>query len=229
MGDVAAHLSENKSQQLFSPEKLSVEKVYSTFDEIAKTAGSGSASLRISKLAMLLNSATSLEAKFLTRFVTGKLRLGVADFSVLDALSIVFTGDKDSRTSLEKAYNLTSDLGEVARLVSTGGLKAIESVKVIPGKPVRPMLAERMESSEQILEQMNFDAVSEYKLDGERVQAHKTSSGEVTLYSRRLEKITSQYVDVKQSLFDIPAKDFIVEGEVVAVDSKRANTCLFRN
>ena len=73
--------------------------------------------------------------------------MGVADFSVLDALSIVFTETKDSRVSLEKAYNLTSDLGEVARLVSTGGLKAIENVKVIPGKPVRPMLAERMDTS----------------------------------------------------------------------------------
>ena len=220
LGDVAAHLSEKKSQSLFFSDKLTVEKVYSTFDEIARTAGSGSTNLRINKLAMLLNSATSLEAKFLTRFVTGKLRLGVADCSVLDALSIVFAGNKDSRPSLEKAYNLTSDLGEVAELLSAGGLKAIENVKVIPGKPVRPMLAERMDSPELIMEQMGSDAVSEYKLDGERIQAHKTSSGELTLYSRRMEKITSQYVDVVQSLRDIPAKDFIVEGEAVAVDSQ---------
>jgi len=219
LGDVAAKLSDRKTQTLFSGEPLTVESVYSTLGDIARTSGSGSSSLRMNKLAKLYNSATGLEAKFLTRFVTGKLRLGVADFSVLDALSIVFTGSKESRPSLEKAYNLTSDLGEVARLLSKGGIKAIEKVVVIPGKPVRPMLAERMESAEQIIEQMNRRASSEFKLDGERVQAHKTSNGAITLFSRRLEKITPQYLDVRDSLGTVKAKNFILEGEVVAVDS----------
>ncbi|HZW58146.1 MAG TPA: ATP-dependent DNA ligase [Nitrososphaerales archaeon] len=220
LGDVAAELSERKVQQLFKPEKLTVEKVYSTFEEIAKTTGSGSSGARINKLAMLLNSATPLEAKFLARFVTGKLRLGVADFTVLDALTIAFTGSKESRPRLEKAYNLTSDLGEVAKILSTRGLKGIDEVKVEASKPVRPMLAERMNSTESIIEQMNYNASCEYKLDGERVQAHKTSQGEIILFSRRLEKITSQYGDVVETLGRIPAKDFIVEGEIVAVDAK---------
>ena len=220
LGDVAAELSKSKSQRsLASSEKLTVEKVFSTFEEIAKTTGSGSAQARMNKLSMLLNSATSLEAKFLVRFVTGKLRLGVADFTVLDALAIAFTEDKENREKLENAYNLTNDLGFVADLLANKGLRAVEAVKVTASKPVRPMLAERMESSELIIDQMNHDASAEYKLDGERVQAHKTSDGNLTLFSRRLEVITDQYSDVVEALRSLPAKQFIVEGEVVAIDS----------
>ena len=97
LGDVAAELSESKEQRTFSTSRLTVEEVYSKLEEIAKTTGSGSSLTRLGMLSSLLNSATSIEAKFLIRFVTGKLRLGVADFTVLDALSINFTGTKEGR------------------------------------------------------------------------------------------------------------------------------------
>ncbi|HXQ92268.1 MAG TPA: ATP-dependent DNA ligase [Nitrososphaerales archaeon] len=218
LGDVAAQLLLTREQQSFSTGKLTVENVYSALELIAKTSGSGSALTRLNMLSTLLNSASSLEAKFLIRFVTGKLRLGVADFTVLDALSIAFTGSKENRIRLEHAYNLTSDLGFVADLLANRGMEAVEEVKVTAGKPVRPMLAERMETAELIIEQMNGAASAEYKLDGERVQAHKTAEGDVTLFSRRLERITEQYSDVVEALESLPAKQFIVEGEAVAID-----------
>ena len=220
LGDVASILSKDKVQQSLFSEKLTVEKVYSTLDAIAKSFGTGSIEARIARLAALLNAASNVEAKFLTRFVTGKLRLGVADYTVLDALAITFTGNKENREKLEKAYNLTSDLGFVAQLLSSKGLTAINSVKVKVGKPIRPMLAERMESSEGIIRQMGGDAVAEYKLDGERVQAHRTGDGQISLFSRRLEKITSHYQDVVQSLKSIGAKEFIIEGEAVALNKE---------
>jgi DNA ligase 1 len=219
LGDVAAELSVGKEQQLLSSSSLTVEEVYGTLEEIAKTSGSGSSMTRLGMLSKLLNSASSLESKFLIRFVTGKLRLGVADFTVLDALSITYTGSKEGRVKLEHAYNLTSDLGYVADLLAKRGIKSVEEVQVTAGKPVRPMLAERMESAELIIEQMNGLASAEYKLDGERVQAHKTLDGKVTLFSRRLEKITEQYSDVVEALSGLPAKQFIVEGEAVAINS----------
>ncbi|MDG6906601.1 MAG: ATP-dependent DNA ligase [Nitrososphaerota archaeon] len=218
LGDVAAELSEKRSQMSFFTEELTVEHVYYTLAEIARTTGSGSANKRISKLVMLLNSATSLEAKFLIRFITGKLRLGVADFTVLDSLSIAFTESKENRQKLENAYNLTSDLGRVARVLALEGIQAIEKIEVTTGNPVRPMLAERMSSSEEIIEQFNEDASVEYKLDGERIQAHKTKDDRIILYSRRLEKITNQYMDVVLALKSVNANEFIVEGEVVAID-----------
>lgn len=219
LGDVAAELSVSKSQQSFSRSRLSVEEVYSTLEQIARTSGSGSSTTRLGMLSKLLGSATNLEAKFLIRFVTGKLRLGVADFTVLDALSIAYTGSKEARQKLEHAYNLTSDLGYVADLLARQGMKAVEKVEVTAGKPVRPMLAERMETAQEIIDQMNGIASAEYKLDGERVQAHKTSDGTITLFSRRLEKITEQYSDVVEALSTLPAREFIVEGEAVAISS----------
>jgi DNA ligase 1 len=200
-------------------EKLTVEEVYGSLDAIAKSAGPGSIEARITRFAALLNGASHFEAKFLARFVTGKLRVGVADYTVLDALALAFTGKKENRKVLEKAYNLTSDLGFVAELLVTKGMNAISSVKAIVGKPIRPMLAERMDSSESIMAQMSSNAVAEYKLDGERVQAHRNNS-EVNLFSRRLERITSHYQDVVNSLQRVQAKNFIVEGEVVALDSQ---------
>ncbi len=219
LGDVAAELSVSKEQRSLSSGKLTVEEVYKTMEEIAKTSGSGSSQTKLGMLSRLLNSASSLEAKFLVRFVTGKLRLGVADFTVLDALSLRFTGSKEAREKLEHAYNLTSDLGYVADLLARHGMTAVEKVEVTAGKPVRPMLAERMQSAEEIINQMNGVASAEYKLDGERVQAHKTLEGSVTLFSRRLEIITEQYSDVIPALTSLPAKQFIVEGEVVAISS----------
>lgn len=219
LGDVASALSKNKTQQSFFTEDLTLENVFRTLDEIAKTSGQGSAETKMKKLTMLLNSATSLEAKFLIRFVTGKLRVGVADFTVLDALAIAFTKDKENRSKLEYAYNLTSDLGFVATLLANEGIKAIDSVRSEAGRPIRPMLAERMDSADGIVEKMKSNASAEYKLDGERVQAHKKRSGEILLFSRRLELITSQYMDVVRSLKAVPAKEFILEGEVVAIDT----------
>ncbi len=218
MGSVVEKISKGAVQESLFPERLTVKQVYDTLDQIAKTSGKGSSDYRIQRLAALLKSATSLEAKFLTRFVTGNLRLGVADYTVLDALAIAFTGDKTNRKLLERAYNLTSDLGYVAQLISSNGLKSIQRVKATPGKPIRPMLAERMTSSQTIIDQMNGHAAAEYKLDGERIQAHKVG-GKVSLFSRRLEKIDAHYPDVSKSIGLINEENLIIEGEVVALDS----------
>lgn len=219
LGTVVENISGKAVQESLFPKRLTVQEVYDTLDAIAKTSGKGSSDSRILRLAALLRSATSLEAKFLTRFITGKLRLGVADYSVLDALALAFTGDKKNRKVLERAYNLTSDLGYVAQLLSGKGLKAVQSVRATAGKPIRAMLAERMSSSEAIIEQMGGSAAAEYKLDGERIQAHKVCK-EISLFSRRLERIDSHYPDVSESIKLLEADDLIIEGEVVALDSR---------
>ncbi len=227
LGDVASHLSGRRRQDSLFSEKLTVKKVYDELDSVARTTGAGSIETRINKLAALLNSSEELESKFLTRFVTGKLRLGVADFTVLDALAVAFTNGKENRKRLENAYNLTSDLGYVAQLLVNHGLNAIDNVRVTAGKPVRPMLAERMDSSAEIIERMANRAACEYKLDGERIQGHRSANGDIELYSRRLEKITSQYTDVIRSLQTLRAREFIIEGEVVAL-SREGNYLPFQ-
>src|SRR5918998_45075 len=193
-----------------------VELVYSTFDKVARTTGAGSQEVKLRLISSLLNDAMATEGCYIIKFVMGQLRLGIADYTVLDALAIAFTGKKSNRQVLENAYNVSSDLGTVARLLATEGLEAVSSIKITLFKPIRPMLAERIRTAEEALERMGKRAAVEYKLDGERVQVHK-SKDRVELFSRRLEKITSHYPDVANALKSLKS-EVILEGEVVAIN-----------
>ena len=94
----------------------------------------------------------------------------------------------------------------------------MKRVKIVVGKPVRMMLAQRLSTAKEIVEKLNGRCSAEYKLDGERFQIHKKGS-EVQIYSRRLENITYMYPDVREmALTHIKAEEAIVEGEGVAVD-----------
>ncbi len=220
IGIVAQDLLTNKKQQTLFSEPLTVERVYTTLEKIAKTTGSGSLDLRLAHLQSLLNDATPLEAKYLMRTVTGRLRLGVADYTVLDALAIAFTGNKENRIHLERAYNISSDLGAVAKTVAEEGLEGILRFRIQVGKPVRPMLAERLESAEAIVEKMGGECAIEYKLDGERLQIHKLGE-KVELFSRRLENITTHYPDaISLVKRHIKAKEAILDGEAVAINEE---------
>jgi DNA ligase-1 len=218
LGETAQNFLEKKTQATFFSTPLTVERVYETLDKMAKSTGSGSVDLKIALLAGLLSDASPKEAKYIVRTVTGSLRLGIADMTVLDALAIAFGGGKETREHLERAYNISSDLGMVAQTVAEEGMESIKQFKVMPMKPIRPMLAERLSSATEILEKLGGKCIAEYKYDGERIQAHK-SGDKVILFSRRLENITDQYPDgVKYIQKHVKAKDAIVEAEAVAVD-----------
>ena len=136
-----------------------------------------------------------MECRYIIKFALGTLRLGVADYSILDALSIAFAGDKKSRHVLEAAYNVSSDLGKVSRLLATEGLSAVAMIKIQLFVPIRAMLAERVRTPQEALDKMIGRAAAEFKLDGERVQIH-TESGRTEIFSRRLENITEYYPDI---------------------------------
>jgi DNA ligase-1 len=197
---------------------LTIERVYETLDKMANSTGSGSVDLKLSLLAGLLSDASPIEAKYIIRTVTGSLRLGIADMTVLDALAVAFGGGKETREHLERAYNISSDLGRVAQIVAEEGMEGIKKFRVMPGEPIRPMLAERLSSPEEILEKLGGKCIAEYKYDGERVQAHKKKDT-IVLFSRRLENITDQYPDgVEYIRKHVLAEEAIVEAEAVAVD-----------
>ncbi len=219
LGETAQKFMEKKTQSTFFSTPLTVERVYETLDKIAKSTGSGSVDLKLALLAGLLSDATPSEAKYIIRIVTGNLRLGIADMTVLDGLAVAFGGGKETREHLERAYNISSDLGRVAKIVAEKGLEGIKKFKVMPGEPIRPMLAERLASPAEILEKLGGKCKAEYKYDGERIQAHKTKD-DVILFSRRLENITDQYPDgVKYVRDHVNAEEAIVEAEAVAVDA----------
>ncbi len=218
LGLTVEKLIQKKSQTSLVARSLTVDTVYSTFDKIAHASGSGSVEMKTRLLTSLLNDASPIEGKFIARMAVGKLRLGVADMTVLDALAIAYGGDKTAREPIERAYNLSSDLGYVAEALARDGLKGIAKFKISIGRPVRPMLCERLPSAQEILDKLGGTAAAEYKYDGLRIQAH-IGPKRVHLFSRRLENITDQFPDVANLLRNsVKADEAIVEGECVAVD-----------
>jgi DNA ligase 1 len=217
LGDTAEEVMKAKNQTTLFSEKMTVERVYYTFDKIAHTSGSGSQEVKMRLVSNLLNDASYREAKYIMKFIMGTLRLGIADHTIMDSLALAFTGNRDNRQILEKAYNVSSDLGEVAKLLATKSLESLKSLQITLFKPVRPMLSERVRSSEEAMEKIDGGAAAEYKLDGERIQIHK-GKGKVELFSRRLEKVTHHYPDITAAIGTIIANEAILEAEVVAIN-----------
>ncbi len=197
---------------------LTVEKVYDTLAKVALTTGEGSRDLKINLIAGLLTEATPPEAKFVVRFLEGRLRLGLGEATILDALAIVFGGSQAYRTVIERAYNIRADLGSIAKLIAYGGVKSVENIKPEVGIPIKPMLAERLDNPEEILSKVGGKALVEFKYDGERGQIHKKGDT-VYIFSRRLENITHQYPDVVEMVkTHVLSNEAILEGEIVAMD-----------
>jgi DNA ligase-1 len=218
IGETVQSFLSKKKQVTFFQKTLTAERVYEVLDKMAKTSGSGAVDSKMSLLAGLLSGASPKEAKYIMRTVTGNLRLGIADMTVLDALAIAYGGGKESRELIERAYNISSDLGRVANVVVEKGLEGIKKFQVEVFEPIRPMLAERLGSPEEILEKLGGKCIAEYKYDGERIQAHKKGD-KVILFSRRLENISEQYPDAIELVKkNVKAEDAIVEAECVAMD-----------
>jgi DNA ligase-1 len=199
-------------------EELTVTKVFNTLYRVATAQGEGSRDLKIKLVAGLLSEASPLEAKYIVRFVEGRLRLGVGDATILDALAVAFAGGAQARPIIERAYNLQADLGTIARIVAEHGVDALKDIKPRVGIPIRPMLAERHNDPVEILRKVGGRALVEYKYDGERGQIHKDGD-KIYIFSRRLENITHMYPDVvEMARKGIKAEKAIVEGEIVAID-----------
>ena len=195
--------------------ELTVSQVYNALLRIAQATGEGAQETKINTLVSLLKDAKPKEARYILRTVLGRLRLGIADMTILDALAIAFTGSKNARDIVEKAYTKHPDLGYIAKLLASQGIDAVASLKIEVGVPILPMLAERLSDPDEILQKLGGKCLAEYKYDGERVQAHKKGE-KVWLFSRRLENITHHYPDVVEYMKQLKADEAIVEGEIVA-------------
>ena len=217
LGNTAQELLANRTQHSLTTQTLTVTKVYDNFYKIATISGQGSQDTKIKLLAELLVNSVETEPKTIIRFVTGRLRLGTADATILDALSVMKTGTKEIRQTLERAYNLTSDLGLVAELLYKQDLQGIENIKPTKCNPIRPALAERLPDATAIIEKLG-ECVVEAKYDGFRLQCHKNGE-KVEIYSRKQEPMTHMFPDLVQAIKQqVKAKQIIFEGEAIAFD-----------
>jgi DNA ligase 1 len=200
--------------------RLQVAAVVDTLHQIARAEGSGSQGRKLDLLAGLLALATPLEARYLLRLVTGNLRLGIGTPTILDALAQVYAGGRKDRPVLERAYNICCDLGLVAETLISAGLAGVAELRVRAGRPVRVMLAQRLSDADEILARLGGRCMAEYKYDGMRLQAHRTADGQIELFTRRQERVSSQFPDVVELLqTGLGPREVILEGEVVAYDA----------
>ena len=218
LGHAATVILEQKTQTTFLVEDITVERVYETLFKIAKLEGNRSQDMKMKYISSLLNDASPLEASFILKLLLGTLRLGIAENTVMDALAIAFSGNKENRKILEHAYNVSSDLGKVAEVLASEGLEGVKEFKIILFNPIRPMLADRVKSEQEAIEKMGSEFAAEYKLDGERVQLH-IEGDKVVLFSRSLENISSYYPDIIEKIpKTIQAENIILEAEAVAIN-----------
>ena len=236
LGKAAQTLLQKKSQATLlsfttqkEEEEYSVLDVWNKLDSIAQTTGEGSADKKIRILSGLISKGSPLEARFITRMVVGQLRLGVAVQLLLEALTKARTGTRDKKSILERAYNLTSDIGFVSEKLFKEGIDAVKEIKVQIMNPIKVMLAQRVSSAAELLEKYEGKVSLEYKYDGLRVQIHKKGD-KVKLFSRRPEDITSQFPDVIKFIQTAATQDnFIIEGEIVAYDLSKDKILPFQN
>jgi DNA ligase-1 len=194
----------------------SVVEVHKRLSEIAAASGEGSQQKKLDGFTGLLGDLDASSAKHLVRITLGKMRLGIGDPTVLDAMSFANKGDRSLRPVLEAAYNRTSDLGLIARTLWAAGEAGLDALKVKAGHPLRPQLAERLPNPEAVIKKLGTVGVQP-KYDGLRVQIHKNAS-QVSIFSRNLESMTEMFPELVAAAAGLAAKSVILDGEAIAYD-----------
>jgi len=227
IGLVGEELIRTSMKSRLAERKLTVNEVHDKLLKITTVAGEGSQDEKVRLLSELLASSTPAEAKYILRIVVGKMRLGVAAMTLIDALAATYA-EKESSDAVERAYNITSDLGKVAESLCREGMKGLSHLKLQLNVPIRCMLAERLPGIRQILEKMGGRAAFDYKYDGLRMQAH-VKKGKVKLFSRQLEDLTDQFPEIAEAVGKAyGGEEGIVEGECVPVDSNTGEILPFQ-
>lgn len=229
LGDVAQQVAKLKIKN--KKLKMSVEEVYGKLYKIAMEGGGGSQERKLELMANLLQALDPLSAKYVTRIPVGKLRLGFSDVSILDALSVMEVGDKSSRKRIEAVYNVTADIGKVAKRVKSGGIRNLSRITAQPGIPIRGSLAERLPTAQKVAEKLAPKFAVEPKMDGFRIGLHVwTEEGKrkVRIFSRNLENVTNMFPEIVEAAKKLSVKSAIFDGEAIGYSPKTGRFAAFQ-
>jgi DNA ligase-1 len=191
---------------------LELAQVDDALERISEVKGEGSASERARLLGQLFARATPGEQDFLARLIVGELRQGALEGIMHDAIA------KVAGLPLEKvraAAMRAGGLSAVAQAALAEGEAGLARFALTVFRPVQPMLAQTAADVADALERLGT-AAFEWKLDGVRVQAHK-SGGEIRVYTRSLNEVTAAVPEVVATLRDVAARELIADGETLAL------------
>jgi DNA ligase-1 len=191
---------------------LALHEVDAAFSQLKDTKGKGSATSRSKLLRNLFTRATAEEQDFLLRLIVGELRQGALEGVMLDAVAMAASLPP---AEVRRAATFAGGIAPVAKAALAGGAAALEQFSIRLMQPVLPMLAQPAEDVAAALAQLGT-AILEWKLDGARVQVHK-SGDDVRVYTRSLNDVTAAVPEVINALKDIKAESLILDGEAIAL------------
>ncbi|KAJ3120300.1 tRNA ligase [Nowakowskiella sp. JEL0407] len=244
LGTVAETLGTNQTRFGGIRQRLTVSTVFKSLNDVANFEGAKSQDKKKGVIQKLLLSAKGNEVKFLVRMIAGTLRIGLAEKSIISALSHAFVhweceieGKSLSATKLAEEYTSADTIirkvfSEVPSFdivlpaLKKHGLKKItEKCRMRPGVPIQPMLAQPTTSFGEVLEIFEGRSFTcEFKYDGERAQIHKPDAGKIRVFSRNLEDSAQKYLDVVENVSKYlkdPKTSFVIDAEVVAWDVQK--------
>ena len=243
---MVAQDSKNTQKTLFKPERLSVCTLFWQLREIATTSGKDAVQKKIDKVRFLLVSCQGAESKYLVRSLEGKLRIGLAEQSVLIALAqaSLKTFYKDEQTTgapdIPQAVSLLKSIFHeipnydivVPNLLKYGIMSLNQHCHLTAGVPLKPMLAHPTRSISEVLDRFEgIPFTCEYKYDGERAQIHRLPSGKLLIYSRNSEDMTAKYPDVAEDIVQFAgpsAESFVLDCEATAWDVEQKKLLPFQ-
>jgi len=192
---------------------VTAAEVDRTFAHIKGLSGKGSTTARLDAFAALMRRCTAVEQRYLTHLAYGEMRQGALEGVVVTAIA---KAAKVKVAVVRRALMFSGDLGEVAATALTEGATGLDAYGTRLFRPVVPMLAQTSETVDEALEKLGT-AAFEYKLDGARIQVHKSGS-QVRVFSRRLNDVTASVPEVVSLVETLPADAVILDGEVLALD-----------
>jgi DNA ligase-1 len=191
---------------------LDVLDVDASLERAEGASGAGSAARRKAEVAQLFGRATDAEQQFLVRLVSGELRQGALAGIMTDAIA---RASGVELAAIRRAAMLAGDLGAVATAALVEGAAGVARFGLQVGRPLQPMLAQTATSVADAFERID-DPIVEWKIDGVRVQIHR-SGGDVAVFTRTLDEITSRVPEVVQFALSLPVQSVVLDGEAIAL------------
>jgi DNA ligase-1 len=191
---------------------LSVRDVDSAFERLKLVKGRGAASLRQAELRNLVAKATAQEQDFLLRLIAGELRQGALEGVMLEAIA---AAANLPAAEVRRAATFAGAMAPVARAALAGGRGALAQFSVRLMQPVLPMLAQPAADLAAALGELGT-ALLEWKLDGARIQVHKSGS-DVRVFTRNLNDVTARVPEIVSAVSASNARSVIVDGEAIAL------------
>uniref|UniRef100_A0A6G1SJ33 DNA ligase n=1 Tax=Aceria tosichella TaxID=561515 RepID=A0A6G1SJ33_9ACAR len=239
-----AESSRVNQTMLFKPKPLTVQVVFDRLKSIAEMKGQSTQNKKVEKVQSLIVACRESEARYIVRSLSGKLRIGLAEQSLLVALArAIVIIDKyvkkeknyspesekfkarvdEAADEVKAAYNRMPNFDILAKVLLEKGLDGLEEgCQSLVSIPLKPMLAQPSKGIEEVLKKFNDHKFTcEFKYDGERAQIHMSESGKTYIFSRNQEDTSGKYPDVLKEVKNYTkpdTKSFILDCECVAWD-----------